>query len=198
MCWDQSSALNTAEHHTARARPRYQTRTVIVRRSHLLNMTKQGEKFQVAESCRNLTQLNILSFGPPEMTYHSHTQFSCSRLLSARTGTGTFHYQSKRRRFDTRTCFNKSVNNTNLKQQTPRLDPKHLSNRMVRVRFHIIRNARTENVGKSQSCMVSKLRIIWKQTVVVQSRRYFRSARALRSRSMREVLRSGVDFRAGV
>ena len=35
----------------------------------------------------------------------------------------------------------------------------------VRVRFHIIRNARIENVGKSQSCMVSKLRIIWKQTV---------------------------------
>ena len=29
------------------------------------------------------------------------------------------------------------------------------------VRFHIIRNARIENVGKSQSCMVSKLRIIW-------------------------------------
>ena len=25
------------------------------------------------------------------------------------------------------------------------------------VRFHIIRNARIENVGKSQSCMVSKL-----------------------------------------
>ena len=36
---------------------------------------------------------------------------------------------------------------------------------IVRVRFHIIRNARIENVGKSQSCMVSKLRIIWKQTV---------------------------------
>ena len=34
----------------------------------------------------------------------------------------------------------------------------------LRVRFHIIRNARIENVGKSQSCMVSKLRIIWKQT----------------------------------
>ena len=31
------------------------------------------------------------------------------------------------------------------------------------VRFHIIRNARIENVGKSQSCMVSKLRVIWKQ-----------------------------------
>ena len=36
---------------------------------------------------------------------------------------------------------------------------------MLRVRFHIIRNARIENVGKSQSCMVSKLRIICKQTV---------------------------------
>ena len=35
----------------------------------------------------------------------------------------------------------------------------------LRVRFHIIRNARIENVGKFQSCMVSKLRIIWKQTV---------------------------------
>ena len=35
----------------------------------------------------------------------------------------------------------------------------------LRVRFHIIRNARIENLGKSQSCMVSKLRIIWKQTV---------------------------------
>ena len=36
---------------------------------------------------------------------------------------------------------------------------------VLRVRFHIIRNARIENVGKYQSCMVSKLRIIWKQTV---------------------------------
>ena len=34
----------------------------------------------------------------------------------------------------------------------------------VAVRFHIIRNARIENVGKYQSCMVSKLRITWKQT----------------------------------
>ena len=31
--------------------------------------------------------------------------------------------------------------------------------------MHIIRNARIENVGKSQSCMVSKLRIICKQIV---------------------------------
>ena len=37
--------------------------------------------------------------------------------------------------------------------------------RILRVRFHIIGNLRIENVGKSQSCMVSKLRIIWKQTV---------------------------------
>ena len=37
----------------------------------------------------------------------------------------------------------------------------------LRVRVHIIRNARIENVGKSQSCMVSKLRIICKQTVHV-------------------------------
>ena len=36
---------------------------------------------------------------------------------------------------------------------------------MATVRFQIIRNARIEYVGKSQSCMVSKLRIIWKQTV---------------------------------
>ena len=36
---------------------------------------------------------------------------------------------------------------------------------VVRVRFQIIRNARIENLGKYQSCMVSKLRIIWKQTV---------------------------------
>ena len=35
----------------------------------------------------------------------------------------------------------------------------------IRVRFQIFRNARILNVGKSQSCMVSKLRIIWKQTV---------------------------------
>ena len=37
----------------------------------------------------------------------------------------------------------------------------------LRVRFHIIRSARIENVGKYQSCMVSKLRIIWKQTVAL-------------------------------
>ena len=40
----------------------------------------------------------------------------------------------------------------------------------VRVRFQIIGNARIENVGKYQSCMVSKLPIIWKQTVRLRSR----------------------------
>ena len=39
----------------------------------------------------------------------------------------------------------------------------------VRVRFHIIRNARIKTVCKYQSCMVSKLRIIWKQTVLTCS-----------------------------
>ena len=34
----------------------------------------------------------------------------------------------------------------------------------LRVRFHIIGNARIKNVGKSQSCLVSKLPIIWKRT----------------------------------
>ena len=34
------------------------------------------------------------------------------------------------------------------------------------VRFHVIRNARISNVGESQSCMVSKLRMMWKQGVV--------------------------------
>ena len=37
--------------------------------------------------------------------------------------------------------------------------------RHIRVRFQIIGNARITNVGKSQSCMVSKLRVLWKQTV---------------------------------
>ena len=35
----------------------------------------------------------------------------------------------------------------------------------IRVRLHIIRNEILENVGKSQSCMFSELRIICKQTV---------------------------------
>ena len=38
-------------------------------------------------------------------------------------------------------------------QLTPRTDTV-----IIRVRFHIIRNARIENVGKSQSCMVSERR----------------------------------------
>ena len=37
----------------------------------------------------------------------------------------------------------------------------------IPVRFQTIRNACIENVGKYQSCMVSKLPIIWKQTVVL-------------------------------
>ena len=37
---------------------------------------------------------------------------------------------------------------------------RNLSFRCVRVRFNIIRNARIESVCKSQSCMVSKLRIM--------------------------------------
>ena len=45
------------------------------------------------------------------------------------------------------------------------LPPPSMKPELIRVRFHIIRNARIKNVGKSQSCMVSKLRIIWKQTV---------------------------------
>ena len=35
----------------------------------------------------------------------------------------------------------------------------------LRVRFHIFRTARIQIVGKYQSCMGSKLRIIWKQTI---------------------------------
>ena len=38
----------------------------------------------------------------------------------------------------------------------------------IRVRFHIIRNARIEYVGTYQSCMVSKVRIVWKQTVAAR------------------------------
>ena len=34
----------------------------------------------------------------------------------------------------------------------------------LRVRFHIIRNARIENVGTYQSCMVSKSRIVYMET----------------------------------
>ena len=43
------------------------------------------------------------------------------------------------------------------------------SHRTIRVRFHspIIRNARMENVGRSQSCMVSEVRILWKHAVQI-------------------------------
>ena len=47
------------------------------------------------------------------------------------------------------TCFNSAQ-----RQQLV----KHRMDRSLVVRFHIIRNARIENVGKCQSCMVSKLR----------------------------------------
>ena len=40
---------------------------------------------------------------------------------------------------------------------------------IVRVRFHIIGHARIKNVGKYQACMVSKLPIVWKQTVPVRA-----------------------------
>ena len=61
------------------------------------------------------------------------------------------------------------------------IPPYHPSSRqsLVRVRFHIIRNARIETVGKSQSCMVSNLRIIWKQTVLVVRLDFFVACRLL-------------------
>ena len=37
------------------------------------------------------------------------------------------------------------------------------------MRFHIIGNARIKNVGKYQSCMVSKLPVIWKQDSAIAS-----------------------------
>ena len=45
------------------------------------------------------------------------------------------------------------------------------SQQQVRVRFHIIGNTRIKNVGKYQSCMFSKLPIIWKQTVYIDRER---------------------------
>ena len=44
------------------------------------------------------------------------------------------------------------------------------------MRFHIIRNACIEYVGESQSCMVSKLRIRWKQTVATAAHHPLREA----------------------
>ena len=52
---------------------------------------------------------------------------------------------------------------------------------VIRVRFHIIRNARIENVGIYQSCMVSKLRFIWKQTVFVWCASYTLASAAFRN-----------------
>ena len=42
-----------------------------------------------------------------------------------------------------------------------------LDNPAVRVRLHILGNARISNVGKSQSCMVSKVPSICQQTVLL-------------------------------
>ena len=49
--------------------------------------------------------------------------------------------------------------------QTSQAGATTASTNALRVRLHIIRNERIENVGKSQSCMISKLRIICKQIV---------------------------------
>ena len=43
---------------------------------------------------------------------------------------------------------------------TPPVNPKRRDD-SLQVRFQIIRNARIDYVGESQSCMVSKLRMIW-------------------------------------
>ena len=67
---------------------------------------------------------------------------------------------------------------------------------VLRVRFHIIRNERIENVGKYQSCMVSKVRIIWKQTVHVerlQDGEWCRIA-ALHSNSFGSQLGIGIQY----
>ena len=42
-----------------------------------------------------------------------------------------------------------------------------MAHQSVRVRFHIIRHTRIKNVVKYQSCMLSTLQIIWKQTVAL-------------------------------
>ena len=47
----------------------------------------------------------------------------------------------------------------------------------IRVRFHIIRNARIEHVGKSQPCMVSKVRIVCQQTVQTRGKNRRRKRR---------------------
>ena len=49
------------------------------------------------------------------------------------------------------------------------LHPSSSSSSSLRVRFQIIGNTHIENVGKYQSCMVSKLPIMWKQTVDVDA-----------------------------
>ena len=54
------------------------------------------------------------------------------------------------------------------KRCTPRTQPVDgYPTTQVRVRLRIIRNARIKNVGKSEACMVYKLRILFKRTVRV-------------------------------
>ena len=50
----------------------------------------------------------------------------------------------------------------------------HLARSRIRVRLKIIRNELIKNVGKFQSCMFSKLRIIFKRIVVARSEICFR------------------------
>ena len=70
---------------------------------------------------------------------------------------------------------------------------------ILRVRLHIIRNEKIENVGKYQSCMVSKLRIICKQTVdsrgsqLAQNKMAVRAARKLVGTASKNSNSSSVD-----
>ena len=62
------------------------------------------------------------------------------------------------------------------------------------MRFQIIRNARIESVGKSQSCMVSKLRIIWKRTRIVVAFNNVVAIMWRRRRKVRKRVRVRVDI----
>ena len=55
-------------------------------------------------------------------------------------------------------------------RHSERLDSLPMEDQLALVRFQIIRSAQIENVGQSQSCMVSKLRIIWKQMAAADRR----------------------------
>ena len=57
------------------------------------------------------------------------------------------------------------------------------------VRFHIIRKSRIQIVGKSQSCMASKLRIIRKQTLKHSAKSLLQTSRSGR-RSLKNVGKS--------